>query len=348
MADHLLKGQMKPVRQSLRLLFVDDDMPHLALVKRRLARLGFEIASAQDGETALGMVLRETFDVIGLDVNLPDRTGIDVLHELRGRGNTTPVVCITGMNDAAVAVEALKSGARDFIVKSGESAYFDLLGNALRQAYETDAIQRARAEAESSRDILMRELAHRVKNQLAVVSSIATSSGRRATDVQSFVRDFGARIQAISASYDLLFQADWQPVSVETVVRGVLRISIGEVIDANLPPLRIDPQTVQALSLALHELGTNAVQHGALAASGSLALRGDVDIVDGERFLVIEWAETGGGATCEPEKRGFGLTMSQNVLAQLDGGATFQWRPDGLRAQLRLRIDQPVQLAATG
>ncbi len=343
-----MKGRATPVRQSLRLLFVDDDAQHLTLVKQRLAGLGFEIATARDGETALGMIMRDGFDVIGLDVNLPDRTGIDVLRDLRGRGDKTPVVCITGVNDAAIAVEALKAGARDFIVKSGEPAYLDLLGNALRQAYDTDAIQRARAEAESSRDILMRELAHRVKNQLAVVSSIATSSSRRATDVQSFVRDFGSRIQAMSASYDLLFQADWQPVSVETVVRGVLKISVGEPIDANLPPLRIDPQTVQALSLALHELGTNAVRHGALGTSGALALRGDIDILDGDRFLVIEWLETGGGATHEPDRRGYGLTMTQNVLAQLDGGATFDWRPDGLRALLRLRVDQPVQLAATG
>lgn len=341
MHDHRLKSVAKTPDADLRLLFVDDDAPHLALVKRRLARIGFEIVTAQDGQTALDLLLREAFDVIGLDVNLPDQSGIDVLHALQGRGDATPVVCITGMNDAAVAVEALKAGARDFIVKSGEQAYFDLLGNALRQAYETDAVRRARAEAESSRDTLMRELAHRVKNQLAVVSSIATSSGRRATDVQSFVRDFGARIQAMSASYDILFQADWQPVPIDKVVKDVLGISVGHKVHIDVPPLSVDPQTVQAFSLALHELGSNAMRHGALTRGGTLSVLGDIDIKEGARYLVLDWIETGGDSVDAPEKRGYGLSMTHNVLAQLHGGAEFDWRAEGLHARLSVRVDLP-------
>ena len=336
--DYRLTNPVPAQRKRLRLLFAEHDLTHLAEVRESLSQMAFDIVSAPSGEAALDALARERFDVIGLDINLPDMDGLAVLQAVRGRGDGTPVVFITGYNDAAIAVEGLKAGAHDFIVKANERAYFDLLGNALRQAYNSDVGERARAQAESSRDVLMRELAHRVKNQLAVVSSIATSSGRRATDVQSFVRDFGARIQAISAAYDLLFRSDWQPVAIGALVEAVLSVSMRQEVEADLPPLRIDAQTTQAFGMALHELAANAVRHGALAHGGSLSLRGDIDLADGSQYFVMNWIETGPVPASEPQRRGYGLGMIHNVLRQLDGDAEFDWGERGLRARLTFKI----------
>ena len=336
--DHRLTSIAAPSERRLRLLIAERDADVLGWVAERLGTMAFDVASARSGEAVLDALARERFDVVGLDIELADMNGLSVLAAVRGRGDQTPVVLITGIDHAEIAAEGLKAGARDFIVKSKASAYPDLLGNTLRQAHRGDVLERARAQAESSRDVLMRELAHRVKNQLAVVSSIATSSGRRATDVQTFVRDFGARIQAISAAYDLLFRSDWQPVAIETLVEAVLAVSMREPAHVDLPPLKVDAQTTQAFGMALHELAANAVRHGSLAHGGSLRLRGDVDFKADGQYFVLDWVERSPAPIVEPSQRGYGLGMIHNVLRQLNGAADFRWNEGGLEARLSFRI----------
>lgn len=338
--DHRLPSSASPPEKALRVLLVDDDSAHLALARRRMARLPLTVSFAKSGDEALRVMASNRFDVVGLDVNLGDRNGLDILQELRGRGDDTPVVFITGLNDAKAAVDALKAGAKDFIVKSGEQEYFDLLGSALRSAHESETNARGKARAEATRDELMREMAHRIKNQFAVVTSIATSSGRGAEDVTTFVQDFSGRIQAISRAYDLLFAANWEALPLEDVVHKVLRPTLGDSYSADLPPVCIDSQTTQSISLALHELAVNALRYGNIGRDGThISLNSDIDIVAGERAVILKWSEHGGREVQEPRRHGYGLRMVHNVFGQLGGSAHFSWTPTGVHITMSFKIE---------
>ncbi|HEY2157508.1 MAG TPA: response regulator [Isosphaeraceae bacterium] len=100
-----------------RILIVDDE-PNVRLVFRTaLATLGAEIAVAEDGETALERLERQSFDLVLLDLKMPHVDGMETLRRLRERGDDTPVVIVTAHGDVPHAVEAMKLGAIDFLSK---------------------------------------------------------------------------------------------------------------------------------------------------------------------------------------------------------------------------------------
>lgn len=181
--------------------------------------------------------------------------------------------------------------------------------------------------------LLVNELNHRVKNTLAIVQSIAALTLR---DVDAGARAaFEERLLALSAVHSLLTDGNWNGARLDAVVRGALR-TVGERMRIDGPDMRIVPKSAIALSMALHELGTNALKYGALStASGTVTVGWSTD--DG-RFR-LRWSESGGPPVSPPGRRGFGSRMIERGLAaELQGEARIDWRPDGIVCT----IDSPL------
>ena len=100
-----------------KILIVDDEAAIRSALKEVLEYEGFAISEAPDGETALKMVLKESFDLIFCDIKMPKLDGLDFLSELKKEDIQVPVVMITGHGTIDTAVEAIKRGAYDFIQK---------------------------------------------------------------------------------------------------------------------------------------------------------------------------------------------------------------------------------------
>jgi two-component sensor histidine kinase len=213
----------------------------------------------------------------------------------------------------------------------------NLVGLAIQQAAQT--ITTREAELQSSRDrmrIVLRELSHRSLNLLTVIQLIARQSGRAARDVAGFMDSFTARITGLAQSHNLLLSEDWRSVSLADLVRS----QIGAFICQNDPRLRIEgpalqlqPQAVQHLGMALHELSTNALKHGALSAStGRLDVTWRVEKNEsGEDRLHLVWQERGGPSVEKHERCGFGLAVIETLAPSGVGGkAHLEWRLEGL------------------
>ncbi|GAC1355399.1 MAG: hypothetical protein NVSMB47_08880 [Polyangiales bacterium] len=99
------------------MLCVDDDPDYLEVVRRMVAGAGVETIGASSAEEALEVIERQRIDAIVTDLNLPERTGIELIQTLRGAGNNVPVLVLTGEGSVNTAVEALKHGAADFLQK---------------------------------------------------------------------------------------------------------------------------------------------------------------------------------------------------------------------------------------
>jgi two-component sensor histidine kinase len=190
-----------------------------------------------------------------------------------------------------------------------------------------------RKEREEKEHLLMREINHRAKNMLSVVASIAHQTASRNPD--DFVERFSERIQALSASQDLLVRSEWSGVAIADLVRAELAHFvdlIGSRIAVYGPGLRLNPASAQAIGLALHELATNAGKYGALSTGN-----GRVDICWGTTgdVLIMSWTERDGPPVSAPQQRGFGSTVIEAMAERSVGGEVrLDYAPSGLTWRL--------------
>src|SRR5258706_3664479 len=99
------------------ILYVDDEESLRVLVPNQLGLEGFMVETADDGDTAVEMLQKKQYDVILLDVRMPRLNGIEVLKYVRNQKMASRVIMLTGVDDLAVALEAVKNGANDYVTK---------------------------------------------------------------------------------------------------------------------------------------------------------------------------------------------------------------------------------------
>ena len=190
-----------------------------------------------------------------------------------------------------------------------------------------------RQEQDSIRATLTRELNHRVKNTLANVLSILSLSRRSATDFDSFVSSFDARVRALSATHNLLMQTSWGPTSIVEVIQTELAPYFENdrhKIQLEGPDAVIAPNDALSLGLLIHELVTNAAKFGALStAAGSLSLTWST--TEAQQIL-FDWREEGGPPPPPDRKRGFGSDLIEKVISrELRSDIKLEFPPSGVR-----------------
>lgn len=200
-----------------------------------------------------------------------------------------------------------------------------------------------RKKAEEHREMLVRELSHRVKNSLATVQAIASHTLRDASDLETFRDSFMGRLRAIAACHDLLVAPTRSDANVLQLVRDQVTPYSppgSDRVQMSGPPLVIGANAAHAFGLVLHELATNAAKHGALSnADGRIRIVWDEDSSRGRRDAVVEWEETGGPVVSDPTRKGFGSFLIEHSLAHSLGGASdIEYRPEGLKARFRFPI----------
>ncbi len=151
----------------VKILYMEDEPGLARLFLKRLQRAGYEVDLASDGEEGLSKALSTPFDVLVVDHKLPKKTGLDVIRSLADSGPIPPTIMVTGAGDETIAVEALKLGAADYIVKDVEARYLELMPSVIRQALERRRLveerEQARLELQKAHD----ELEIRVKERTA-------------------------------------------------------------------------------------------------------------------------------------------------------------------------------------
>jgi two-component system, chemotaxis family, sensor kinase Cph1 len=222
----------------------------------------------------------------------------------------------------------------------------------LRTAWLEARLSRAESQAtereaaQSHQAFVMAELDHRLKNILANIQALLRHSRRRAAgtaiDADAFVRDFEARLHAMATAHDLLHASRWEGARLRPLVAEELRPHAdgpgrGRIATSGRD-LVLRPRAAMSLSLALHELATNAAKHGALSVpDGNVALRWRRT----QAGLVLQWAEHGGPPAAPPTRRGFGLTVIERSLAyELGGSSRLDFTPLGLRCTIRIPAEQ--------
>lgn len=212
-----------------------------------------------------------------------------------------------------------------------ELAGLDLCAELAGRHVERSVAARALHDHEQRQALLMRELAHRGKNLLQVIQSIArrSLSGERTLDEAREV--FIGRLSALANTYSTLTEESPENVHLTNIVTAGLR-SHGERINVSGPAILVSARKAQTLALVINELATNAAKYGALSVSS-----GRVEVawaITNHRFS-LNWSEIDGPPAQPPGKQGFGSIIITSVIgSELGCDPTLEYRQSGFRYQL--------------
>jgi PAS domain S-box-containing protein len=192
-----------------------------------------------------------------------------------------------------------------------------------------------RKMAEEHQRLLIHELNHRVKNTLATVQSIAAQTLRGSGAPVETREALESRLFALSRAHNVLTRENWEGALLHEIIADVIEpYSNGREgrIRCQGGRVHLVPRMALALSLALHELATNAAKYGALSnATGEASLTWMVDHTRTPPLLLLRWQERGGPAVEPPTRKGFGSRLIERSLAHdLDGEVRIEYRPSGL------------------
>ncbi|MBC2885416.1 PAS domain-containing protein [Ochrobactrum sp. CM-21-5] len=208
-----------------------------------------------------------------------------------------------------------------------------------------DVTERKKAEADKA--LVTREIAHRFKNSMAMVQSIANQTLRSVRDPEQANTLFSERLRALAQAHDMLLQEDWSGATINQICDTALapfNSTFGNRIRMEGPSLVVSDRVTVSLSLGLYELATNAVKYGALSnETGAVDFSWEIVEEDGEQKFQMRWIETGGPNVPRPSRRGFGQRLLRSVLAEeLKARCDVEFAQEGLRIDVLAPITPDV------
>ena len=198
-----------------------------------------------------------------------------------------------------------------------------------------------RKSAEQRQQLLVGEIKHRIKNILATVQAIArqTLQGAPAEEREAFI----ARLMALANAQDLLTLERWNRAAVREVVDRALKPFEAQLnarfLTKGPEDIWVDAQRASLLTMALHELGTNAVKYGALSNGyGVVSLTWEQAGEADAQTVRMTWRELGGPLVVPPERKGFGSFLIERALQGGGGKAKLDYNPNGVICSLEVAI----------
>ena len=193
---------------------------------------------------------------------------------------------------------------------------------------------------------LLREVSHRSKNLLAMVLSIASQTSRKSFDKQTFLSRFTGRMQSLARSQDSITGSDWRGAALSELIENQVAAALPDrrdLIRHEGPDIQLTPNAALHVGLALHELTTNAINHGTLGSpNSSIVLRVDAEPRSTSRAATIEWHESSDQEDWEaPAPDSFGMvTLKRLVPAAVGGKGKIAYKRDGLHYTLTIEPSQ--------
>lgn len=170
-------------------------------------------------------------------------------------------------------------------------------------------------------EFIMKELSHRSKNLLMIIQAVARQSIRQSNSLDQFEHQFNERLASLARLHDLLVQEDWRGASLLAIAQTQVMPFAGDRLDLQGPDILLKPDIAQVISMALHELATNASKYGALSnATGRVSAKWGF-VGEDQKRLFLRWEETGGPAVVPSQRKGFGTIVMERMALQIRGAS---------------------------
>lgn len=203
-------------------------------------------------------------------------------------------------------------------LRVAETLRATLIEVVLRLADEAAA---QRHQANARQELLIAELNHRVRNILGVIRGLIRQSQPDDDHVRKFAEVVDGRIHALARAHNQITDDHWGPAPLKAIIdaeAGAFAADKTNQIEANGPPILLNPQAYSTMALLVHELVTNSTKYGSLSSS-----EGRVEISwhrNKQKDLVLTWREEGGPPVKPPTRRGFGTTIIERSVPYDLGG----------------------------
>lgn len=224
-----------------------------------------------------------------------------------------------------------------------EVAALDAIARATATALENVRLLASLEDALHRRNLMIRELDHRVKNTLAAALSVAKHSLTSTPSPAAFAEVFEGRLMALSAAHELLGREDWTGGDLTEALGRIASDPWPGRVRLRGPAVRLAPETLVSFMVVFHELVINARRFGALSTpNGHVTVDWTLD--DGE--FALTWLEWGGPKVSAPVRRGFGSRLIERGLPRDIGGqGRLAFEPDGVRYTLHAPVSERVAAA---
>ncbi|MGJ4944818.1 CheR family methyltransferase [Bradyrhizobium sp. HKCCYLS1011] len=209
--------------------------------------------------------------------------------------------------------------------------------------FDVTAITRA----EERQRLLLAELQHRVRNTLGVVRSIARRSAQTSSTVEEYAAHLDGRLSALARTQAAVTRDPEAGVDLEYLLADELmayNAREGEQVRISGPAIRLQPKAAETLSLAIHELATNAVKYGALSQPvGRVEISWRIDESVNPPELIFDWREKGGPSVKSPKRKGFGTEILERTLAfEFKGTASLLFSPSGVHFSIAMPLSRAI------
>ncbi len=358
---------------AIRVLLVEDDPDDHAFIRAALADIAgrrIDLHWAKSYEEAQAAIAAGGHDVFLFDYRLGVHTGLDLLRETVAGGCRTPIILLTGQGDREVDLEAMRAGAADYLSKERLEA--ELLERSIRYAMahkrteeelrhlhdelekrvedrtaalaytnrelHAEVVERQKAERQlkaslQEKEVLLRELHHRVKNNLQVISSLLQLQSRHVKDPRALelFKESQNRVRSMGLIHEKLYRSrDLARIDMADYVRNLtdhLLHSYGFrddalTLDVAIDDVRLSIDTVVPCGLLIHELVSNALKHAFPERRG--AIRVELRVGPNGRYtLAVSDDGVGIPETLDyRESDSLGLQLVTALAEQLDGDVT--------------------------
>jgi PAS domain S-box-containing protein len=236
---------------------------------------------------------------------------------------------------------------KGFLIRDPEGMAVRMIG-AMQDITERKHAEEALRASESQAKLLLAELQHRVRNTLSVIRSIVRRTVQTSKSVEDYAMHLDGRINAFARVQTAVARDPAAGLDLTQLVADELLTCVaqeGEQVRIVGPSVRLQPKAAETFGLAIHELATNAVKHGALSVPhGDIRISWRVQNGEETPQLVFEWKESGlNKVAAKRRRRGFGTDLLERTLTYELKAKTMQaFEPDGLRCTIELPLTERI------
>ncbi len=318
------------VGDSASVLLIEDNLGDIVSIRTMISELSdgcFELKFAESLGEALTILRNENFDVVLMDLGLPDSQGFRTFTQVHNQMPELPIIIITGLEDEDLGLSAVKEGAQDYLIKGQVDK--KLLGRTLKYAIERKQTEEGLKSSINEKDVLLKETHHRVKNNMQVIHSLLNLQTHYAKNEEAVnvLKESQNRVKSMGIIHEKLYKSsDRSKIDFSDYVKSLTAdlLDSYDVSDTIIPVIEIEDikfnmETAVLCGLIINELISNSLKH-AFPNNKSGEVRVSLKLI-GNRYKLIV-SDNGIGF---PEEIDFknteslGLQLVNNITGQLDG-----------------------------
>lgn len=318
--------------QAIKVLLVEDDPADARLLQENLKDFkgaSFEFTHHLLLKDGLSKLSDPEVDVVLLDLSLPDSTGFETFLRASEVAGRIPILVLSGYDDESVALRAVREGAQDYLVKGQVDS--NLLGRAICYAIERKRTQEHIKESLAEKEVLLKEIHHRVKNNLQVICSLLSLQSRSVKDkaLYEMFKESRNRIMSMALVHEELYRSrDFARIDfADYITQLVNNLLESYSIDAsrvtshlNLGPISLDIDKAIPCGLILNELVCNSLKHAFPHVE-----KGEIYVTlekDEDNQIILQVQDNGRGLPPDfdwKRSRSLGLELVNTLVEQIEG-----------------------------